>query len=226
MMPSVRKVISTSTAISRDQCLAFRSRYDLPVIQAYGIIELGLPAVNSEMAAIHPDAIGYPSPGFEIEILDDEGQVLPAGETGNLAMRGPGMFDAYLNPPVLSDRVLNTGWFMTGDLAVKSPDGLITVAGRRKSMINVAGNKVFPEDVEAVLDRHPGVKICRVRGFSHPILGESVLAEVVPLAGVKPDPEELIRFCRKSLSSYKVPQKIIFVESLPMTPSGKVSRSD
>src|SRR4030095_2087491 len=104
-----------------------------------------------------PDSIGYAVNGYEVAILNDDFKELPPGSTGNLAIKGPGMLDGYLSPPTSREAILQHGWFMTGDLASKNSDGLIKVEGRKKSMINVAGNKVFPEDVESVLNRHPAI---------------------------------------------------------------------
>jgi len=113
---------------------------------------------------------------------------------------------------------------MTGDLATKAEDGLITIRGREKSMINVSGNKVFPEEVEHVLNAHPSVKMSRVFGGKHPLLGEVVQAEIVP-EGEVPEVEELIGFCRERLSTYKVPQRIQWVEEIAFTATGKIVRS-
>lgn len=224
-MPSLNRVVSTSTAISKAQCEAFQKRFGLPVSQAYGIIEVGLPIINFEKSEEFPDAVGYALPDYQVEMLDDDGNILPPGQTGHLAMRGPGMLDAYLEPPRCREEILKNGWFYTGDLASKRPDGLIRIEGRKKSMINVSGNKVFPEEVEAVLSQHPAVQLCRVSGFMHRFLGECVQAEVVLHKEVeKPDVEELLTFCRKRLSTYKIPQKVEFVDALPLTDSGKLLR--
>jgi long-chain acyl-CoA synthetase len=219
-----RRVISTSTGISADQCESFYQRFGMHVHQAYGIIEVGLPVISDDRCSQHPDAIGFAAPGYEADIFDENMNLLPSGETGLFAVKGPGMFDAYLDPPALRDDVTSNGWFMTGDLAMKKADGMITVMGRKKSLINVAGNKVFPEDVETVINRHADVTSSRISGFHHPLLGESVMAEIVLKDGVSTDPEAIRTWCKQHLSSYKVPQKIIFTDSLPMTASGKIIR--
>ena len=225
MMPSMKRVISTSTAISKIQCEAFERRFNIPVSQAYGIIEVGLPIINHQKSKEAPDAVGYTLPDYEVEILDDNFDVLPAGEIGHLAMQGPGMFDGYLQPPQMRAEVLEQGWFLTGDLASKDESGLIKIEGRKKSMINIAGNKAFPEEIEHVLNQHRAVKLSRVKGFQHRFMGEMVMAEVILEEGTSPDKEALIKFCRERLITYKVPQKIVFVEELPMTGSGKLKRS-
>ena len=223
---SIRKVISTSTAISKELCDSFMKRFGKPVIQAYGIIEIGLPIINDQKSTVVPDAIGFAVPGYEVNILNDDGLELPDGITGHLAIRGPGMFEAYMNPPLMRNEVLHNGWFLTGDLASKQTDGLVKIEGRKKSMINVAGNKVFPEEVENVINCHPDVILSRVSGYMHRLLGECVAAEVILNPEAKHlDGEKIRSFCKQHLSSYKVPQKIVFVESLPMTMSGKLKRT-
>lgn len=224
-LTEMKKVVSTSTGISAKECELFYERFHIPVMQAYGIIEIGLPLINHKNALQHPDSIGYAVPGMSVKILDDAGLELPAGSEGNLAISGPGMFDAYLSPPLSRDEILQHGYFYTGDLATRNEEGLFTVVGRIKSMINVGGNKVFPEEVEDVLLQFDGILSCRVSGYKHPLSGESVMAEIVLYKNAaQPDSEVLYSFCKKHLSPYKVPQKFIFVNELPMTKSGKIKR--
>lgn len=223
-VPTLTRAVSTSSAIPRDVAEAFHARFGLPISQVYGIIEIGIPAGNLEHGADHPDAIGRAMPGYTIGILDDAGNEVADGQVGRLAMKGPGMFDGYLSPPQTRDDVLDDGWFHTGDLAKRTADGLVEIAGREKSMINTAGLKVFPEEVEAVLDAHEGVAQSRVYGVAHPVMGEVVAAEVVPVDGATLDPTDLRRWCRARLTNYKTPQRIEVVEAVAMTRTGKVAR--
>ncbi|MBL7883309.1 MAG: acyl--CoA ligase [Bacteroidia bacterium] len=224
MLPSLKKVISTSAAISADVCNAFKKRFGINVSQAYGIIEIGLPIINTIKSEEQPDAVGYALPDYQVEILDDNHNLLPIGSVGHLAIKGPGMFDAYLTPPMLREQVLKNGYFLTADYASKSIDGLVKVEGREKSMINVSGNKVFPEEVEAVLENLPEIKLARISGTPHPLMGQIVQAEIVLAEGASIDVEEVLTYCRKKLSTYKIPQRVKIVDSLPMTGSGKIQR--
>jgi long-chain acyl-CoA synthetase len=223
-IPTLRCAVSTSSALPREVAMSFERRYGQPVRQVYGIIECGLPMGDLGPDTPEPGSVGRALPGYEVGILDDEGRPLPEGVAGNLAVRGPGMFDGYLDPPCSQADVLERGWFMTGDLAVADPSGRVTISGRRKSMINVAGHKVFPEEVEAVLDAQPGVAASRVFGVPHPTLGEVVHAEVVPKAGAEVDADLVRRACQQRLSAHKVPQRVVLVAAVPMTGSGKVAR--
>jgi acyl-CoA synthetase (AMP-forming)/AMP-acid ligase II len=195
------------------------------VIQGYGIIELGLPILNKGDADANPEWVGSCARGFHAIILNERLEELPPGRIGELALYGPGMLDAYLYPFRRREEILVNGWFLTGDLALMNEQGKVKIEGRKKSMINVGGNKVFPEEVESVLNEHPAVADCRVKGARHDLLGETVLAEVVlNKIAVRPSEEELRSFCRKHLSTYKVPHKVVFIDSIPITPSGKQKR--
>jgi acyl-CoA synthetase (AMP-forming)/AMP-acid ligase II len=224
MMPSLKLVISTSAAISTDICKLFKQRFNINVSQAYGIIEIGLPMINHEKSEENSDAVGYALPDYSVEIFDEHNNPLPFGSIGHLAIKGPGMFDAYLSPPTLRKDVLKNGYFLTADFASKTENGLIKVEGREKSMINVSGNKVFPEEVEGVLETIPEIKLARISGTPHVLMGQVIQAELVLHEGKIIDIEDVFNYCRKRLSSYKVPQKIKIVESLPMTGSGKILR--
>jgi long-chain acyl-CoA synthetase len=223
-MPSLKKVISTSAAISLNVCKAFKDRFNLDVSQAYGIIEIGLPMLNFIKSAEQPDAVGYALPGYTVDILDEHNNPLPNGSIGHLGIKGPGMFDAYLIPPVLRKDILQNGYFLTADYASKADDGLIKIEGRSKSVINISGLKVFPEEVEAVLEMIPEIRLARISSCPHPLLGQIIEAEVVLHDGAKIDEEDVLTYCKKRLSAFKAPQRLKIVESLPMTGSGKLQR--
>ena len=220
---SLKLVMSVSSRLDPQVARNFHARYHVPVAQGYGIIEVGLPIMNIEEAAEHPEAIGRPVPAFDAAILDETLEPAPDGETGQLALRGPGMFAGYLSPPRPRAEVLHRGWFLTGDLAHRDLEGRLLLDGRISSVIHVAGHKVFPEEIAAVLDQHPAVLRSRVSARPHPQLGEAVHAEVQLRRG-RPSPatEEILSFCRRRLSNHKVPTALEFVAELDLTASGKV----
>jgi len=221
---TLKRVISTTTSISPTICSAFTSKYKIPVMQAFGIIEVGLPIINTERSEDHPEAVGYGLPAYTIEILDEELEILPVGESGQLAIKGPGMFDGYLSPMTPREDVLKKGWFLTGDYATRSDEGLIEIKGRKKIVINVSGNKVFPNEVEEVLNTHPGIVLSKVYGQPHALLGEVVIADIVLENTSTFQEDELIKYCRQKLSSFKVPHRINIVDHIKMTDSGKIKR--
>jgi len=221
--PSLTRVMSVSSRLHPQAARDFQARYGVPVSQGYGIIEVGLPIMNIAEAAEHPEAIGRPLHGFEAAIFNEALQPLPHSETGQLALRGPGMFAGYLSPPRRRDEVLRDGWFLTGDLGHWDSGGRIVLDGRTSSVIHVAGLKVFPEEVAAVLDQHPAVLRSRVTTRPHPQTGEVVHADVQLRRGVPAATrEQILAFCRQRLSNYKVPSSLELVTELNLTSSGKV----
>jgi long-chain acyl-CoA synthetase len=223
-MPSLKQIISTSAGISLDVCVAFKKRFNQDVSQAYGIIEIGLPIINSVKSAEHPDAVGYTVPDYEVAILDDNNNPLPSGTVGHLGIRGPGMFDAYLLPAQVRDEVLINGYFLTADYASQAADGLIKIEGRVKSVINVSGIKIFPEEIEAVLETIPEIKQARISSRPHNLLGQIIEAEVVLQEGATINIEKVLTYCRNRLSNFKAPQHLKIVSVLPMTNTGKLRR--
>ena len=211
---SLRLAISTAFALNTEVAELFVSKTGLHLTQGMGIIEAGLPILNLEHSKDKPTSIGKPQPAFEVK-LDD----------GELMLRGPGIFDAYLTPWQPREAVLRDGWFATGDIAEMDEDGCLYLRGRVRSVVNVGGLKCFPEEVEAVLCSHPGVKAARVSGRAHPALGAMPSAEIIPQNAEEPPTMiELRKLCQERLSAYKVPLFYTFVSELPLTPSGKLLR--
>ena len=224
MLPTMKKVISTSSGLHPDTSAAFKKRFGITVHQAFGIIEVGLPIINTEEGEMVADAVGYALPDYEIGIFNDQYERLPHGEVGLLGIKGPGMFAAYLSPPKMRDEVLINGFFFSADYASISSEGLIRIEGRKKSMINVSGNKVFAEEVETILEQLPNIRTARVSGVPHPLMGQIIQAEIVLNDCETIDVETTLKYCRDRLSTFKIPQKIIVVDQLEMTGSGKVKR--
>jgi long-chain acyl-CoA synthetase len=223
--PTLRLAVSTAASLQAATAQAFQKRFAVPLSQALGIIEVGLPLLNVDAPDDKPESVGKPQPDFAAELRDESGQPVAVNAVGELLIRGPGMFDAYLSPWRLREDVLVDGWFCTGDLAVCDCDGDLTVVGRTHSVINVAGMKCFPEEIETVLGGHPDVKSARVVGRSHPKFGAVPFAEVVARDPANPPSvSSILAHCRNALARYKIPVDFHFVESLPRTASGKIRR--
>jgi long-chain acyl-CoA synthetase len=223
--PQLRLAVSTAAALDRATALAFASRFGIPLTQGLGIIEVGLPILNTVAADSVPEAIGQPIGAQQVALRDDHGQPCAQGEVGQLWLRGPGMFDAYLVPWQPRAEVTDEdGWFATGDLARQDEQGLLHLCGRMKSLINVAGMKVFPEEVERVLDQHSGVQRSLVEAQPHAEYGEIPVARIISQVS-KPSVGELRKHCRSRLAGYKVPLRFEFVDELPLTASGKLKRT-
>lgn len=224
----VRLAVSTAMKLPEATASLFEEKFGFAAAQAYGIIEIGLPFVN-QMARgeHHTNTLGQPLPAYElrIESPDDQG-------VGDVLIRGKGMFDAYVSPWCLREDYLKDGWFATGDLGKLDEQGRLTLLGRSKTVIVCAGMKVFPEEVETIINAHAGVHASRVLGQEHAQFGQTPVAQVEVAAAVIAQGEEAVNevlgqlrsHCMKHLTSYKVPVSFTAVEKLPRTPSGKIAR--
>lgn len=221
---SLRRVVSTTTALDATAAADFRTRHGVGVQQGLGIIEVGLPFLSPGTEGERPGDLGAPLPDYRVELLDDQGE--PTAGPGELAIAGPGLFDAYLMPWRPRDAVLHHGFFRTGDRAERTPEGGIRLLGRIKDVINVGGVKVFPLEVESVLHAHPWVALCRVHPVPEARLGEQVHAEVQLKPGHDATKvhDELAAWCAERLAPLKRPAAYTVVERLAMTASGKVIR--
>ena len=222
---SLRRVVSTTAALDADSARRFHARHGMPVAQALGIIEVGLPLLSAGVIDETPGRFAI-LPDYRVRILDVVGAALPSGEAGELAIAGPGLFDAYLDPWRTRAQVLHDGFFRTGDIARVEADGTVQLLGRCKDVINVGGVKVFPLEIECVLEAHPDVSASRVRGEADLRTGERILAEVELVAhAARADVEaRLAAWCGERLAAMKRPATIIVVEHLALTASGKVRR--
>ncbi len=161
-------------------------------------------------------------PGVELRVADDAGRALAEDATGELWIRTPAAMDGYLDNPEETRAVLSDGWFRTGDLATISPEGFVTITGRKKELILRGGYSVVPGEVEAVLLTHPAVAEAAVVGVPDPDLGEEVAAYVTLRPDVETEPAALIAFCRERLAGYKYPRWVSVLAALPKSATGKV----
>lgn len=223
--PALRLALSTAAPLPLETAERFEAATGVALGQAYGIIEAGLACINPGAdPALGAASVGPAVPGYEVGVFAPDGARLATDEHGEVGVRGPGLFDAYYEPWRPRAAVLRDGWFMTGDVGSLAAHGALTLHGRLKSTIVVAGMKVFPEEIEAVLLTHPGVAEARAFGRVHPRLGELPYAEIVVTAGATFDREALAAHCARHLSPYKVPVEVAAVATLPKTASGKVLR--
>jgi long-chain acyl-CoA synthetase len=225
----LRLAISTAEGLRAEIAEAFSKRFGLPLAQALGIIEVGLPVVNLDAAASKPTALGRPLPAYEVWLRDETGGSVETSDpdhTGEICIRGPGLLDAYLDPWLPASELLAPDGFRTGDQGWFDADGDLHLVGRRVNRICMAGMKFFGEEVEAVLDTHPAVRESRVFAIEHAALGEIPCAQIVATdPAAPPQRPELVRHCRDQLPLYKIPREFRPVEALPRTPTGKLSRS-
>jgi len=222
-LSSIRVTLSTAAPISPAVMERFESVYGVPVGQAYGIIEAGLPCINLGTEGLPVTSVGRPVPGYDIAVLADDGTRLPPDQLGEIGVRGDGLFSAYYAPWRRRELIMSNGWFLTGDLGLLDKTGALHLKGRKKTVIFVAGLKFFPEEVEDCINQFPGVKESRVFSRPHARVGEVPCAEVV-LDPRHSDLEALKAHCARVLSTYKVPVEFTVVDAVPRTPSGKIRR--
>jgi len=222
-LPDLRLAIVTAAAMDETLSAEFRERFGIPLTGALGVIEVGLPIINLDDAATNPMALGKALPDYDIAIVDETLEPVAEGEIGELMIRGSGMLAAYLDPwDPAPGCFAEGGYFRSGDLASIDRNGTIQLRGRLKSVVNVGGMKVFPEEIEQAINTHPLVTISRVSGATHPTLGSFPVAEIVTTEPVKP--VALMKWCKERLASYKIPMRFTVVDSIPMTQSGKIQR--
>jgi len=195
-------------------------------MQGYGGSEAGqvLYLSREDHRAGRVESNGRPVPGVQVEVRDPSGRIVPAGEVGELHVRSEMLMAGYWRDPVTTQKVLRDGWYATGDLARKEPDGYLRIVGRTGDMIISGGFNIMPVEVEEVIATHPAVQEVAVYAAPDPLWGESVQAAVVLRPGAHVTADELIELCRKRLASFKKPRRIVFVGSIPRTSADKVDK--
>ncbi len=198
-----------------------------PLIEAYGLTETSPAAcINPMTLKDYNGYIGLPIPSTDVEIKDDDGKSLPQGEIGEICIRGPQVMDGYWKRPEETAKVMTSdGFFKTGDLGIMTEEGYVKIVDRKKDMILVSGFNVYPNELEDVITQHPKILECAAIGVPDEKSGE-----IVKIFVVKKDEslteDEVIKFCREQLTSYKVPRQVEFRKELPKSNVGKILRKD
>jgi len=210
--------MAVSTAIKLPEAVAqnFHARFGIHLTEAYGIIEVGLPFIHQPQTLCYDGRLGKPLPDYALRLA----------ENGEVLIRGKGLFDAYFWPWQTRESCQPGGWFHTGDLGEISEDGSLTLIGRCKTVINSSGMKIFPQEVEEVLNQYPEIAESLVFGEPHPEYGQLPSAKLVLkecAAGL--DMTALRAFCRARLALHKIPKTFTCVPALEKTASGKIRRS-
>jgi len=224
-----RLILSAGGGMAVQQAVAERwlKVTGCPIAEGYGLSETSpVATANRTDTEKFTGTIGLPVPSTEIAILDDNGEKLPVGQVGEIAIRGPQVMAGYWNRPDETAKVMTAdGFFRSGDIGVMDAEGYTKIVDRKKDMILVSGFNVYPNEVEGVVASHPGVLECAVVGVPDDNSGEAVKLFVV-----KKDPalteKELMEFCKEQLTGYKKPKYIEFRADLPKTNVGKILRRE
>lgn len=205
----------------------FEKRTGARVLEGYGLTETS-PAVSIMRMEDprRPGSCGRPVPNVEVTILDDDDRPLGPGETGEVCVRGPNVMKGYHNLPEETAAAVRSGWFHTGDMGHLDEDGYLYITERKKDLIIRGGFNIYPRDVEDALYGHPSVLECAVVGVPDARFGEEVRAYVVLRPGTSATAEELLAVCRENLAKYKTPKDVVFLDTLPKNPIGKILKRD
>ena len=196
-----------------------------PIYQGYGMTETSPVVTLNPFHRAKMDSIGVPVPGTDVRLVDDQNRDVPAGQPGELLVRGPQVMAGYWRRDDETAKVMREGWLATGDVATSDAEGYLRIVDRKKDMILVSGFNVYPTEVETVLAQHPDVAEVCVLGVPDPLCGEAVVAFVVPK---RPSltADDIQRHAKSALTNYKVPKTVVFRSELPKSNVGKILRKD
>lgn len=224
-LSSLRNVNSGAAPLPKEVLTRFEQISGVQIQEGYGLTETApVTHTNAAAPAVKPGTVGWPLPGVEARIVDEQDRDVPQGQEGELIVRGANVTGGYWNRAEESAEALRGGWFHTGDIATVDAEGYYAIVDRKKDMINAGGFKVWPREVEELLYTHPSVREAAVVAIPDPYAGERPLAYVALKAGQVATEAELIAFCRARLASFKAPSRVEFREELPKLPTGKVLR--
>jgi oxalate---CoA ligase len=221
----LRFIRSSSAALPVPVLEGLERTFGVPVVEAYGMTEAAHQMASNPLppGGRKPGTVGRAA-GPEVAVLDADGRVLPPGEIGEVAVRGPNVFDGYEANPDANDAAFTDGWFRTGDEGSLDDEGYLTLRGRLKEIINRGGEKISPLEIDDALLRHPAVRQAVTFAMEDPLLGEEVAAAVVVGSDPPAGERELQDFVAQQLAPFKVPRRIVVVDEIPKGPTGKVQR--
>ena len=222
----LKVTLSGGMALTEDAAKAWQALTHCPVSEGYGLTETSPVATGNPGGAQQLGTIGVPVPRTEVLVVDADNQPLGFDEPGELCIRGPQVMQGYWQRPDATAEAIDTeGWFFTGDVAVIQPDGYLRIVDRKKDMIVVSGFNVYPNELEDVVSKHPGVLECAAVGVA-----DAKSGEVIKMFVIRKDQTlteaALKDFCRGQLTAYKVPKHIEFRDELPKTNVGKILRRE
>ncbi|PWT99727.1 MAG: hypothetical protein C5B51_26590 [Terriglobia bacterium] len=218
----VRLFVSGSAPLPAQVLEEFRAKFGHTILERYGMSETLMNISNPYTAERRPGSVGLPLPGVSVRLLNEAGDAVAPGETGELYLKGPNVFGGYWRRPEATQASFRDGYFKTGDLAVREPDGYYTLCGRRSDLIISGGFNIYPREIEEFLQEQDEVAEAAVIGVPDRVRGEAPVAYVVLARAI--EPESLEERCRAKLASFKVPREFIAVEQLPRNAMGKIQK--
>jgi long-chain acyl-CoA synthetase len=223
----LRICISGSAPLPGQLLKEFESKFRIPLIEGYGLSEASPVVAKNPLDGTHkPGSVGLPIPDVEMSIQDDDGKMLEPNTVGEICVRGGNVMIGYWNHLEETAKAFRDGWLLTGDLGYRDDDGYYYITDRKKDMLLVNGNNVYPREIEEVIYQFPNVKETAVVGKSDLRRGEQAVAFVVPEEGTTVDEVGLLKFVRARLADYKVPKQVIISPPLPRNATGKVLKTE
>jgi long-chain acyl-CoA synthetase len=225
---NLRVAVAGGSSLPVEIIKAVKARLGVQILEGYGLSETSPVATFSRPGAEpRPGSIGVPIWGVEVKLIDESWNTIEgADEIGEIAIRGHNIMRGYFNRPEATAEVMKDGWFRSGDLGRRDKDGWYYIVDRAKDMIIRGGFNVYPREVEEVLMTHEAVSLAAVIGVPHPTHGEEVKAYLILNQGATVTEEEIIAWSREQMAAYKYPRMVTFVESLPMTATGKLLKRE
>jgi long-chain acyl-CoA synthetase len=223
---TLRVCASGGAALPVEILRGFEEKFGCVILEGYGLSETSPVASFNHPGRRKPGSIGNPIEGVEMRLIDDDWNTVPAGEVGEIAIRGHNVMKGYWNKPEATAESIRDGWFRTGDMAKVDEDGYYFIVDRKKDLIIRGGYNVYPREIEEVLHEHPAVAEVAVIGIPHDSLGEEVGAAVALKPGASATPEELQAFAKDRVAAYKYPRRVWLVDALPKGPTGKILKRE
>ena len=221
-LASVRYFFSAAATMPVEVAERWKNVFGKPIFEGYGLSETSPFASYNHPWHHKPGSVGTAIANVELRIVDTDDNEVERGTWGEICIKGPNVMLGYWNRTEETRDALRGGWFHSGDIGYMDEAGFVFIVDRTKDMINAAGFKVWPREVEEVLYEHPAVGECAVYGVPDPVKGEVAVAAIVLAAGASVTPEELERYCRERLATYKIPRSFDLVASLPKNATGKI----
>jgi long-chain acyl-CoA synthetase len=222
---NLRYVICGAAPMPRELIGEFEQRFGVPVVEGYGLSECTVVCTANPVQGVRKaGTVGLALPGVAVGVVDPAGQLLPAGQAGEVVVRGPNVMRGYLDRPAESAEALRGGWLHTGDVGRFDDDGYLTLVDRIKDLIIRGGENIYPKEIEDVLYSHPAVLEAAVIGRPDAVFGEQPVAFVALRPGRTAGPQDLIEHCLGTLARYKVPREVYLEEALPKNAVGKIAK--
>jgi len=224
----LRLAVSGSAPLPVETLKTFAGRFHFPLLEGYGLSEASPVVCFNPLHGVNKaGSVGLPIPSVQVQIVDDSGHELGPEQVGEIAVRGPNVMLGYWNQDEATRATLRDGWLLTGDIGKKDTDGYVYITDRKKDMLLVHGNNVYPREIEEVIYQMPGVREVAVVGKPDAYRGELPVAFVVPAEGATLDPSAVLKFCRERLADYKLPRDIrVVTEGLPRNATGKILKTE